>query len=63
MAQFTINDIRSLMSAVSVVYNIATRQQAKEYWNDLALRLNELSEEMEEAHLEDLMRRATDDNK
>lgn len=50
MARFSINDIRSLMSAVSVVYNIATRQQAKEYWNDLANRLNELAEEMEEEH-------------
>lgn len=59
MARFSINDIRSLMSAVSIAYNLDVRKQAKEYWNDLALRLNELAEEMEEEHQKELMRRAT----
>ncbi len=59
MAKFSINDIRSLMSAVSITYQIATRREAREYWNDLANRLNELAEEMEEEHQKELMRRAT----
>lgn len=59
MATFSIKDIQSLMSAVSIVYNMAEREQAKEYWNDLANRLNELEEEMEAVHQKDLMRRAT----
>ena len=63
MVQFSINDIRSLMSAVSIVYNKATRREAKKYWNDLANRLNELKKEMEEEHLKEIMRRATDDTK
>ena len=52
MARFSIDDIRSLMSAVSITYNKATRKQAKEYWNDLANRLNELAKEMEEVKKE-----------
>ena len=48
MASFSIADIRSLMSAVSIAYNLAVREQAKEYWNDLANRLNEQAKEMEE---------------
>lgn len=47
MARLSINDVRSLMSAVSIAYNLAARKQAKDYWNDLANRLNELAEEME----------------
>lgn len=59
MARLSINDIKSLLSAVSITYNLATRREAKEYWNDLANRLNELAEEMEEAHKKELIRRAT----
>lgn len=62
MAKFTINDIRSLMSAVSIAYSMAVRKQAKEYWNDLALRLNDLTEEMEAERQKDLMRRAMTDD-
>lgn len=57
MVKFSINDIRSLMSAVSIAYSVAERKQAKEYWNDLANRLNELAEEMERERMLDLMRR------
>ena len=53
MAKFTINDIYSLMSAVSIVYNLAERKEAKEYWNDLANRLYELAKEMEAVKKED----------
>lgn len=62
MAKFSIGDIHSLMSAVSIAYSMAVRKQAKEYWNDLALRLNELAEEMEAERLKDLMRRAMTDD-
>lgn len=57
MARFSIKDIYSLMSAVSITYNKATRKEAKEYWNDLANRLNELAKEMEEELIISLMRR------
>lgn len=57
MARFSIADINSLMSAVSIAYNMAVRKQAKEYWNDLALRLNELAKEMEEERQKDLLQR------
>ena len=63
MVKFSIDDIRSLMSAVSIIYNIATRKEAKDYWNDLANRLNELEKEMERERLLDLMRRAKNESK
>lgn len=48
MERFSINDIRSLMSAVSIAYNKTALKQKKEYWNDLLNRLYELEMEMEE---------------
>ena len=56
MAKFTINDIYSLMSAVSIAYNNATRREAKEYWNDLCNRLNEQAKEMCEVQMKEIMR-------
>ena len=58
MARFTIADIQSLMSAVSIAYNMAAREQAKEYWNDLANRLNELAKEMEAEKMKALLKEA-----
>ena len=58
MATFTINDIQCLMSAVSILYTIEERGEAKKYWNDLGNRLNELTKEMEEEHKKELMRRS-----
>lgn len=58
MATFTINDIQCLMSAVSILYTIEEREEAKKYWNDLGNRLNELTKEMEEEHKKELMRRS-----
>lgn len=62
MVKFSIADIRSLMSAVSITYYIATRKEEKDYWNDLSNRLNELANEMERERMLDLMRRATNES-